>query len=75
MQQISVGPVKTRAMQLVEQRLGQSLEGFLRQRYTAEQRTTQEIADEIGVSNGTISRWMAALGIETRLMGPRKSVA
>lgn len=62
-------------MQLIEQRLGRPLDEFLRERYDVDRRTTQEIADELGVTNGTISRWMAALGIEARLIGPRKSVA
>lgn len=76
MQQISVGrPIKTRAMQLVERRLGQPLEDYFQEQYEVQRKTTQEIADELGISNGTVSRWMAALGIEARLVGPRRSVA
>jgi transposase-like protein len=76
MQQISVGsPIKTRAMQLVERRIGRPLDEFLRERYDIDQKTTTEIAQELGVNDGTVSRWMALLGIETRLTGPRKSVA
>jgi hypothetical protein len=74
MQQFSARPM-TRGMQLVEAQLGESLEEFLRRRYETEGRTTVEIATELGLNNGTISRWLAHFGIQARFMGPRQPKA
>jgi DNA-binding NarL/FixJ family response regulator len=63
----------TRAMQVIEQQLGEPLEGFLRRRYEVEGRTTVEIAEELDVNSGTVSRWMAHFGIPARLTGSRRS--
>ena len=70
MQQKSV--LLTRAMQLIEIDLGESLETFLRRRYLDEGRTTVEIAEELNVNSGTVSRWMAHFGIPARLHGSRR---
>lgn len=72
MQQKSV--LKTRAMQVIEFRLGEPLEQFLRRRYIDEDRTTVEIAEELDVNSGTVSRWMAHFSIPARLHGPRRSL-
>lgn len=75
MQQISARP-KTRSMQVVEFRLGEPIEVYLRRRYLDDGATTHEIATELGLNNGTISRWMAQLGVEARFPGQRgKAVA
>jgi hypothetical protein len=60
---------KTRAMVRLERRLGRPLEDYLTDRYQS--RTQVEIADELGVSGATVSRWMLELGIETRFQGQR----
>lgn len=60
---------KSRAMLKVERRIGRPLEEFLAERYQA--RTQTQIADELGVSNASVSRWMAELGIEARFQGQR----
>ena len=65
---------KSRPMQVVEARIGQSLEEFIRERYEAG-KTQREIATELGVTDGTISRWMVQLGIEARFPGPRRAEA
>lgn len=59
-------------MQLVEQQIGKPLEVYLEDKYHGEGWTTLQIAQDLGVNNGTVSRWMAALGIEARYLGPRK---
>ena len=74
MQQFSVRP-KTRAMQVIEASLGEPIEVYLRRRYESDRLTTQEIADELGLNNGTVSRWMAHLGIDARVYGPRREAA
>ena len=60
---------KSRAMLRMERKLGRPLETFLAERY--EGRTQEQIADELGVSGATVSRWMRELGIEARLQGQR----
>jgi transposase-like protein len=72
MQQKTV-PLKTRAMQLIERQIEEDLEVFLRRRYLVEGASTVQIAAELGVNSGTVSRWMAHFDVEARLMGPRKA--
>jgi len=62
-------------MLIIEARLGRPLEEYLAERYSQDGLTTQAIASELGVNNGTVSRWMAALGIEARYLGPRRVLA
>lgn len=64
---------KSRAMLRVERRLGRTLEAYLAERY--ETLTQPQIAEELGVSGATVSRWMNELGIESRLPGQRPKVA
>lgn len=64
--------LKTRAMQVIEHRLDEPLEAFLRRRYIDEDRTTVEIAEELDVNSGTVSRWMAHFDIPARLHGSRR---
>lgn len=71
MQQISVRP-KTRGMLLIEQRQGEPLETTLHRLYEVEGLTQQQIAGRLGIDTGTVSRWMTALGIEARYLGPRR---
>ena len=61
---------KSRPMQVVEARLGRPLEEYLEERYAAGA-TQAEIASELDVTDGTVSRWMALLGIQARFPGPR----
>ena len=63
--------LKSRAMQRVEHRLGEPLETFLRRRYHVEGANLYVLADELGLSVGTLSRWFGTLGIETRFPGQR----
>lgn len=60
---------KSRAMLKVERRIGRPLEEFLAERYQVATQT--QIAEELGVSNASVSRWMGELGIETRFQGQR----
>lgn len=63
---------KSRAMLRMERKIGRALEVALPEAYST--KTQTEIADEWGVSNATISRWMEELGIEARLQGQRPPV-
>lgn len=60
-------------MRRLEARLGVDLRAFLVDRYEAEGKTQQQIADELKVDVATVSRWMTRLGIETRLFASEKA--
>lgn len=66
--------LKTRPMRIVEGRIGQPIEDYIRGRYEAGA-TQAEIAKSLGVNGATISRWMTVLGIEARFPGQRAQVA
>lgn len=55
----------------MEHRLGEPIESYLTRRYVTDGATTLVIGAELGLNNATVSRWLAALGIETRLTGQR----
>jgi Sigma-70, region 4. len=58
-------------MRRTEHRLGRPLADELRDRYETRGETMAEIAQALGVSEATISRWMVRLGIEARFPGRR----
>lgn len=64
-------PTLTGPMRRIEQRVGRSLEAELRDRYEARGQTLADIGADLGVSQATVSRWMARLGIEARFPGQR----
>lgn len=61
--------MKTAAMQLIEHRIGRPLAEFLTERYVTEGRSQREIAEELGVDVGSVSRWMARLRVPARAAG------
>lgn len=63
---------KSRAMLRVEARIGRPLEEYLAERYQT--LTQPQIAEELGVSGASVSRWMREVGIEARLQGQRPPV-
>lgn len=67
--------LKSRAMQRLEHRLGEPLEAFFQRRYHDEGANLYALSDELGLSVGTLSRWFAVLGIETRFPGQRAKAA
>jgi transcriptional regulator with XRE-family HTH domain len=58
-------------MQLVELRLGRSIEEILRERIDAG-KTQREIEDELGLGAGVVSRWLERLGMTSK---PSEAVA
>lgn len=56
-------------MQLLEHRLGRPLDEVLRELYVDQGMTTKQVGAALGVSNASVSRWMAILGIEARYIG------
>lgn len=62
-------------MQRVEHRLGEPLDVYFRRRYHVEGANLYVLAEELGLSVGTLSRWFATLGIETRFPGQRSKAA
>jgi len=63
--------LKSKAMQQVERRLGEPIEVYLQRRYHTDGLTLRDVAGELGLSVGTVSRWLAHLGIEARFPGQR----
>lgn len=63
--------LKTKAMLVLEHRLGEPMEDYLRRRYVDEGATTHQIGQELGLNNATVSRWLSLLGIEARFPGQR----
>lgn len=59
-------------MQVLQAELGRPLEDVIRERYVDEGATLQELADELGVGESTLSRWLTQLGIQARRQGTRK---
>jgi transposase-like protein len=55
----------------IEAQRGKALELELAYLYHERGMTLAEVARELGVNVSTISRWMAALGIEARFPGQR----
>jgi transposase len=62
-------------MQVVEGRIGEPLEAYLRRKYLDDGLTDREIGPLLGVDYSTIARWRAHFDIEGRAMGPRKEAA
>ena len=49
-------------------------EDTLRQKYLVERKTQQEVADELGTTQGTIGRWLRRLDIPTRQPGQLRGI-
>jgi DNA-directed RNA polymerase specialized sigma subunit len=60
---------KSRAMLRVEERIGRTLEAYFEERYR--EANQEQMAEELGISGASVSRWMRELGIETRFPGQR----
>jgi DNA-binding transcriptional regulator LsrR (DeoR family) len=58
-------------MQVMEARLGEPLDAVISRMYHDQGMTLAQVADELGVTIGTVSRWMTTLGIEARFPGQR----
>lgn len=61
-------------MRRVEARLKIDLGEYLPRRYGVEGATQEQIATDLGVDGSTLSRWMAAFEIETRLFASERPV-
>ena len=62
-------------MQRAEHRLGRSLADYFEEKYTRGGMTMEALATELDVNVGTISRWMAAVGVGARNTGYRPTRA
>lgn len=56
-------------MQVIEARLGRSMDEILRDLYLVRGLTLDAIGVELGVTKGAVSRWLERFGIETRRGG------
>jgi transcriptional regulator with XRE-family HTH domain len=61
--------LKTKAMQKLEQRLGLDLEVYLPEAYRT--KTQAQVAEDLGIDQSTLSRWMRELDIDARFQGQR----
>lgn len=59
-------------MQLIEAEKGRPIDALLRSMYVDDELDIQQIADELGLTKGTVSRWMARFGIRARRPRDRK---
>ena len=66
---------RTREMQRIEAREGRPMDAILRDLYLDRQLTVEQVADGLGLTKGTISRWLERFGIESRPMSWRRPVA
>lgn len=58
---------KTRAMELAEFQHGIELGAYLTEEYHGKNRRLADIAADLDVDTGTVSRWMDRLGISRRI--------
>jgi DNA-binding MarR family transcriptional regulator len=54
---------KTRDQQLLEHRVGEPLQIALHRLYVIERRNQEEIAEQWGIEQSTVSRWLKTFGI------------
>jgi hypothetical protein len=59
----------TRDQQILQARLGEPLEAWLRRRYLDDKLTLREMAAEIGFGVPSLSRWLRQFAIEARRQG------
>lgn len=64
--------VLSKAQQLTQHRLGESLAGYMERRYVRDGLTLGELARELGISLSAASRWLWQFRIEARRTGPRQ---
>ena len=61
--------ILTRDQQILQARLGEPLDVWLRRRYLEDGLTLREIASEVGFGVPALSRWLRQFGIEARRQG------
>jgi DNA-binding MarR family transcriptional regulator len=54
---------KTRDQQILEHRVGEPLQIALHRLYVIERRNQEEIAEQWGIEQSTVSRWLKTFGI------------
>lgn len=67
--------IRTREMQVLEARMARPIEAILRDLYLDRGLTVEQVGAELGITQGTVSRWLARVGIEARRPGPQAEVA
>jgi DNA-binding MarR family transcriptional regulator len=66
--------IRTREMQELEATHGKPIEDILRDLYVVGGLTVEQVGAELGVTQGTVSRWLDRVGIAARRPGPRGEV-
>ena len=67
--QVSRTLIRTREMQVLEAAHGQPIDAILRDLYVRQGLTVDAVGDALGVTKGTISRWLERCGIPARRQG------
>lgn len=56
-------------MQRIEARLGKPMDAILREKYVDDGKTVEQVAAELGITKGSVSRWLQRFGIDARRQG------
>lgn len=67
-------PRKTSLMKLIELQHGKPIEELLRELYWTRRMSMDEVGRELGINQGTVSKWMERFDILARNSGPRPRV-
>jgi excisionase family DNA binding protein len=67
--QVSRTLIRTREMQVLEAAHGKPINELLTELYVAQALTVDEVGAALGVTKGTISRWLERCGIPARRQG------
>jgi excisionase family DNA binding protein len=67
--QVSRTLIRTREMQVLEAAHGKPINELLTELYVAKGLTVDEVGSALGVTKGTISRWLERCGIPARRQG------
>lgn len=62
-------------MQVLEARHGKPIEDILRGLYVDRGMTVEQVGAELGITQGTVSRWLDRVGIIARRPGPQAELA
>lgn len=62
-------PIKTAHMQRLEHRLKEPLETYIARRLSEPKTTQADVAQDLGIDDSTLSRYMQRLGLEPRPAG------
>lgn len=60
---------RSQEMQRIEAARGRQMPDILRELYVDQRLTVEQVGDDLGITKGAASRWLARFGIEIRRRG------